>query len=114
MSRAARFETREHAQHSPAVLGVFFHERVFLRVETLRLAEDGIRDAYFTDVMQERGNFEILKFGFFQAQFLSDAHTPFRQPGAVHARVEIFQVKELVERTDDRSAKRRSLFLRVA
>src|SRR5437762_8342791 len=100
------FEAREHAQHSPAILGVFFHERILFRVETLRLAENGIRDAHFTDVVQERGNFEILKFGFFQAQFPSDAHTPFRQPGAVHAGVEIFQVEELVEGADDRTAKR--------
>ena len=103
------FEAREHAQHSPAILGVFFHERILFRVETLRLAENGIRDAHFTDVVQERGNFEILKFGFFQAQFPSDAHTPFRQPGAVHAGVEIFQVEELVEGADDRTAKRGSL-----
>ena len=60
-------ETWKHAQHRPAVFGVFFHERIFFRVETPRLAEDGIRDAYFTDVVQERGNFEILKLGFFQA-----------------------------------------------
>lgn len=103
------FEAWKHAQDSPAVLGVFFHERILFRVETLRLAENGIRDAHFTDVVQERGNFEILKFGFFQAQFLSDAHTPFRQPGAVHAGVEIFQVEELVEGADDRTAKRGSL-----
>ena len=102
-------EAREHAQHSPAVLGVFFHERELFRVERLRLAENGIRDAHFADVVQERGNFEILKFGFFQAQFPSDAHTPFRQPGAVHAGIQVFQIEELVERSDDRSAKRGSL-----
>src|SRR6266480_2457697 len=103
------FEAREHAQHSPTILGMFFHERILFRVETLRLAENGIRDAHFTDVVQERGNFKILKVGFFQAQSLSDAHPPFRQPGAVHAGVEIFQVEELVEGADDRTAKRGSL-----
>ena len=107
------FEARKHAQHRPAVLGVFFHECVFYRVQTLRLAEDGIRDAYFADVMQERGNLEILKLGLFQAQFLPDAHTPFREPGAVDAGVEILQVEELIERADDRIAKRGNLLFEL-
>jgi hypothetical protein len=51
---------------------MFFHERIFFRVETLRLAEDGIRDAYLTDVVQEGGNFQILQVRFFEAQSLSD------------------------------------------
>ena len=107
------FKAREHAQDSPAVFRVLLHERVFFRFETPRLAEDGIRDAYFTYVVQERGDFQILQRGFFQAQFQSDAHTPFRQPGAVHAGVEVFQVKELVESADDGIAKRGSLFLEL-
>ena len=111
--KSGALETREHAEHSPTVLAVFFHERVFLRIEALGLAEDGIRDAYLADVMQERGNLEILKVGFFQAQFLSDAHTPFREPGAVDAGVKILQVEELIERADDRIAKRGNLLFEL-
>src|SRR5216684_2469966 len=107
------FETGEHAQHSPAVLGMFFHERILFGVETSGLAEDGIRDTYFADVVQERGNFEILKLGFFEAQFLADAHTPFRQPGAVDAGIQILEIEELVESADDGSAKRGGLFLKL-
>ena len=83
--KSGALEAWKHAQDSPAVLGVFSHECVFFRVQTLRLEEDGIRDANFTNVVQERGNFEILKLGFFQAQFSSDTHAPFRQPRTVHA-----------------------------
>jgi hypothetical protein len=106
-------ETGEHAQHSPAVFGVFFHERIFIWIETARFSEDGIRDAHFTDVVQERGNLEILKLGFFEAQFLADAHTPFRQPGAVYAGIQILEIEELVKGADDGSAKRGSLFLKL-
>ncbi len=49
----------------------------------------------------------------YSAQFLADAHPPLRQPGAVHAGVEVFQVEELVEGADDRIAKRGSLFLKL-
>jgi len=63
--------------------------------------------------VQERGNLEILKLGLFQAQFLPDAHTPFREPGAVDAGVEILQVEELIERADDRIAKRRNLLFEL-
>ena len=111
--KSGALETREHAEHSPAVLAVFFHERVFLRIELLGFAEDGIRDAYFADVVQEGGNLEILKLGLFQAQFLSDAHTPFGETGAVDAGVEIFQVKKLIERTDDRITKRGNLLFEL-
>ena len=111
--KSRTLETREHAQHGPAVLGVFFHERVFIRIEASGLAKDGIRDSYFADVVQERGNLEILKFGLFQAQFLSDAHTPFREPSAVDAGIEILQVEQLIERTDDRIAKRGNLLFEL-
>src|SRR5438105_1514376 len=107
------FEAWQHAQHSPAVFRVLFHERIFLRVEALRLAEDGVWDPYFTDVVQERGNFEVLKLGFFQAQLLSDAHAPFRQSGTVHAGIYVFQIEELVESADDGIAKRGGVFFEL-
>src|SRR5207253_6825692 len=103
--KGGALETWKHAQYSPAVFGVFFHECAFIRIEALGLAEDGIRNAYFADVVQERGNLEILKLDLFQAQFPSDAHTPFRKPRAVDAGVEIFQVEQLIESTDDRIVK---------
>src|SRR5260370_17338485 len=107
------FKAWEHAQHSPAVLRVLLHQCILFRLETPSLAEDRVRDAYFTDVVQERGNLQFLKLGFFQAQLHSDAHAPFRQPGAVHAGVEVFQIKKLVEGADDRITKRGSLFLEL-
>jgi hypothetical protein len=110
---SSALEAREHAQHGPAVLGVLLHEGIFFGVEAPGLAKDGIRDADFTDVVQKRGNFEILKLGFLQAQFLPDAHTPFRQPSAVDAGVEIFQVEELIEGADDGIAERGRLFFEL-
>jgi hypothetical protein len=63
--------------------------------------------------VEKRGNFEILKLGFFQAQFLPDTHTPFRQARAVDAGVEIFQVEELIEGANDRIAERSRLLFEL-
>jgi hypothetical protein len=106
-------ESREHAQYGPAVLRVLLHEGIFLRIKTSGLAKDGIRDAHFADVVEKRRNLKILKLGFFQAQFLPNAHTPFRQPGAVDTGVEIFQVEELVEGADDGIAEGSRLFFEL-
>src|SRR5882724_618112 len=94
-------EARKHPQHGPAVFGMLFHQGVFVGVETAWFAQDCIRDADFADVVQESGNFEVLQLGFFEAEFLADAHTPFRKAGAVDAGVEILQIEKLIERADD-------------
>ena len=107
------FEAGEHAQNGPAILGVLFHQGVFIRVEKPGFAEDCIRDADLTDIVEERGDFEILKLGFFEAEFLPDAHAPFREASAVHSGVEILEIEELIEGADDGIAERRRLFFKL-
>src|SRR5207244_1114500 len=103
----------KQSQHHSNLRSNFFNKSILTRNKTIGLAEDGIRDAYFANVVQERGNLEILKLGFLQAQFLPDTHTPFRKPGAMHTGIEVFQVEELIERADDRIAKRGNLLFEL-
>lgn len=91
----------KHAKNRPAILGVFFHKRVFFRVEAAGLAKDGVGYAHFADIVKESRNFKILKSGFFKAEFLPNAHSPFRQARAMYSGIEILQVEELVESADD-------------
>jgi len=44
--------------------GCFFINAVFVRIKASRLAENRIGNAHFADVVQERGNFQVLQFGF--------------------------------------------------
>src|SRR5258708_9563522 len=106
-------EAGEHAQNGPSIFGVFFHQGVFVRIEAVGFAEDCIGDANFTDVVKERGHFEILKFGFLQAEFLADAHAPFRKASAVHTGVEVLEIEKLIEGAEDRIAGRRRLFFQL-
>jgi hypothetical protein len=107
------FETGEHAQNGPAIFGMFFHQGIFVRVETTGLSENCVRDADFTDVVEERGHFEILKLGFLEAEFLTDAHAPFREASAVYSGVEVLEIEELIEGADDGIAERRRLFFKL-
>ena len=107
------FEAGEHAQNGPAIFGVLFHEVVFIRVEAPGLAEDGVRNAHFADIVKERGHFEILKLGFLKAEFLADTHSPFREASAVDAGVEILEIEELIESADDGIAERGGLFFEL-
>jgi len=94
-------KTRKHAQHGPAVFGVLLHQFIFGCVQTARLAKNCVRDANFADVVEKRGDFKILERRFFEAEFLSYAHAPFREARAVHSGIEILQIKQLVEGADD-------------
>jgi hypothetical protein len=106
-------EAGEHAQNGPAVFGMFFHQGIFVRVETTGLAENRVRDTDFTDVVEERGHFEILKLGFLEAEFLANAHAPFREASAVHSGIEILEIEKLIEGADDGIAERRRLFFKL-
>ena len=106
-------EAGEHAQNGPSIFGMFFHQGVFVRIEAIGFAENGIGDTHFADVVKERGHFEILKFGFLQAEFLADAHAPFRQAGAVHSCGEVFKIEKLIESADYRIAERGRLFFQL-
>ena len=103
------FESGEHAQNRPAVFGMLFHKGVFIRVEAPRLSQDGVWNSHFADIVEKGGNFQILEFRFFQAEFLADAHAPFREARAMHAGVEILQIQKLVEGTDHRATQRGDL-----
>src|SRR2546426_8623198 len=49
--------------------------------------------AHFANIVEKRGNFQVLQFRFFQAELLSDAHAPFREARAVNPGIEIFQIR---------------------
>jgi len=106
-------KTREHSQDRPAVFGMLFHERVFVCIETVGLAENGVGNADFADVVEKRGYFQIFKLGFLEAKFLSDAHAPLRQTSAVYTSVEVLKIEKLIERADDRIAQRGRLFFQL-
>src|SRR5882757_611225 len=92
---------REHAQHRPAILRMLLHQRVFVGFQFSGLSEDGVGNANFSDIVKQRGNLQVLQHRLFESEFLADAHAPFRQARAVYAGVEVLEVQELVERTDD-------------
>ena len=104
------FEAGKHAQDGPTIFGVLFHQSVFFVIELGGLFQDGVGDADFADVVEEGGDFEISKFRFAEAEFLSDAHAPFREASAVDAGVEILEIEKLIEGADDRGAQGRDLF----
>ena len=107
------FEPGEHTQYRPAILRMPFHQGVFFRIKAFRLSENGIRDSHFADVVEKRCNFQVLQFGFFQPQFLSDAHAPFRKACAMHAGVEVLKIEELIEGTNHRIAERGRLLFEL-
>ena len=93
-------ETRKEPSHRPAVFGVLLHERVLFYGKTTRLSQDRVGNSDLPDVMEQRGNFNILEDAFFHAELLSDAHGPFGKPGTVVSGVEVLQIQELVEGAD--------------
>jgi hypothetical protein len=92
---------------------MFFHEGILVGVETSRLAEDCVRDSHFANIVKEGGDFEILKLGFFQAEFLPNAHAPFREASAVYSGIEILKIEELIERADNGIAERGGLLFKL-
>jgi hypothetical protein len=107
------FETGKHPQDSPAILRMLFHEGVFVCVQASGLTKNRVRDSHLPDVVEKRGYFKILKFGFLEAKFLPNTHSPFRQASAVDAGVEILEIQELIEGTDDGIAQCSRLFFQL-
>src|SRR3989442_7516598 len=108
--QSGALKARQHTQHGPAIFGMLLHQGVFLRVELRWLAQNRIRNPHFADVMQERGNFQILKLFLLEAEFLAHTHAPFGETRAVDAGVEILQIEKLIEGADDRTAQRGNAF----
>jgi len=95
-----RAETREHAQHGPAVLGVFFMSAIFFRVEAAGFSENGTEFQLCRYHAGERPTPDSAA-PLPQGQLLTDAHAPFRQARAVDSGVEILQIEKLVEGADE-------------
>ena len=75
------------------------------------LFENRIGHANLADVMQKRGDLNLVGVLFRNVHLARDAKRPLRQPRAVNASVEILQIEQLVERADQRVAEREMLLL---
>src|SRR5437870_958226 len=98
-------------QNSPAVFRVFLDQRVFFFGQAAGLPQDRIGNTHFANVVQKGGHFDVVQAFFLDTKFLSDAHRPLGQPGAMHPGVEILQIQKLVEGADKRSAQVAELLL---
>jgi len=94
---AGFFESGKEAKDRPAVFGMAIDESAFFGRERSGFFQDGVGDADLADVVEERGDFNLIKALFRDVHFAGDTQRPLREAGAVDSGVDVFQVEHLVE-----------------
>src|ERR1700676_3228968 len=101
---AGLLQAGQIADHRPAELWMTFYDFKFLGGEASRFVEDAVWDANLADIVEERAHLHVRHEVLGNAEIARHAQTPFREARAVDAGIEIAQIQQLVEGTDQRAA----------
>src|ERR1700733_771264 len=102
--KARFFKTRKESQYRPAILRMTIDKRPLIRSEWSVLFQNRIRHANLANVVQERGNLNLIGPILRNIHLARYTQRPLSQPRAVDSCADVFQVEQLVKRANQRVA----------
>src|ERR1700733_7657932 len=102
--KARFFKTRKESQYRPAILRMTIDKRPLIRSEWSVLFQNRIRHANLANVVQERGNLNLIGPILRNIHLARHTQRPLSEPRTVDSGADVFQIEQLVKRANQRVA----------
>src|SRR6185437_1150051 len=99
--QARVFQTRKKSKDRPTVLRMPVDDRALFLREGCLLLQNRVGYPDLSDVVQQRGYFNLIKVRFRNIELAGHTNCPLRQPGAMHTRADVLQIQQLIEGAND-------------